>query len=467
MKKIISFLLVFSVLGAICLSASAQSAPYAAKLEINNLCSDGEFEALPVGMLPAYDETSAPGADMTATDGWFMNHFDAGGEIVEGLGADGSKCLRLAGDASHPFGAVYWKIPLEKIADRTVINISLKYKVSDALKNGTTQLHIKFISGDSVYGPSFNEDVFVYKQLGSTGTGFTDFFGNDLGNGWYEAKASIACETFAPRTFLRLFAGFDNPAGTLGADAYILIDDIQIGTSVLKENAEAPENLSDINLFPDGNFEGHNVGENLSTEYDYSGWGSTVWDYQPTMIKNDETGNKYLSIAGTGANWYGLANCRIPSLQPGKTYRISFDYKFIGDTADRALQAHASLCSNGSMQIGNPGGWYNVNLLENPGTVLENGFSRVTFDITPDEFETAAFTDLRFFIYLGNENENTGVCIDNVSLYDISNSVSGDYTGDGKLDIKDLVRAKKQGYNAVALASLNKLLLMKEAVKTA
>ena len=108
-----------------------------------------------------------------------------------------------------------------------------------------------------------------------------------------------------------------------------------------------------------------------------------------------------------------------------------------------------------------------VNLRVNQGTVLENGFSRVTFDITPDEFETAAFTDLRFFIYLGNENENTGVCIDNVSLYDISNSVSGDYTGDGKLDIRDLVRAKKQGYNAVALASLNKLLLMEEAVKTA
>ena len=100
------------MLGAICLSASAQSAPYAAKLEIDNLCSYGEFEALPVGMLPAYDETSAPVADMTATDGWFMNHFDAGGEIVEGLGADGSKCLRLAGDASHPFGAVYWKIPI-------------------------------------------------------------------------------------------------------------------------------------------------------------------------------------------------------------------------------------------------------------------------------------------------------------------------------------------------------------------
>ena len=436
MKKITAVVLALSLMFAMFIPANAAEGSTVYKWGSENLCEDGdfEFEFTPADaeemVLPRYDKDYLPQdtPDFSLTGNWFSNRWDLQGVIVKGEGYNGGNALKISGDGVAPYGAAYWILPRDQFSDRDVITVSFLYKVSDAMKNGTPQIHAHIIS-DNVYAPMdpvavIKDDPYLADdQLTEEACGFENYVGTPVGDDWYRITGSVACEYFGNRSYLRLFADFRQPeGGHLGNDAYVLFDDITVGKAQLTEDSDAAENLSSVNLVTGGTFEERALGEQLGTDYDDLGWGSTIYDCATTSVQLDADENKYLRIAGTGSNAYGLANFRMPELTAGKTYRLSFDYKFIAETADITLQAHASICSNAAMQAGNPGGWFNINLTSKPGEQLSNGYTRVSVDFVPDEFQVSAMTDLRFFIQLGSAQNDFGIGIDNVTLYDISNT---------------------------------------------
>lgn len=279
---------------------------------------------------------------------------------------------------------------------KDVIAVSFLYKVSDTMKAGTPQIHAH-ITPNTVWAAG--DPIAVIKDdpradITSEVCGFTDYVGTPAGDGWYRVTGTVACEAFGDRTFLRLFADFRQPEGTptLGSDAYVLFDDIQIGKAVPAANPAADENLSSANLVAGGDFEDKTLGEKLGTTYDDDGWGSNAWDADSTAFVRDGS-SKVLRLAGNNAVAYGTALYKMPELTAERTYRLAFDYKFIDVTDTLSWQAHVSLLNN--KQAGTPGGWYTINLLTLPGVELENGYRHVEMDFTPSEFEASAISDLR------------------------------------------------------------------------
>lgn len=243
-----------------------------------------------------------------------------------------------------------------------------------------------------------------------------------MGDGWYQVHGTVAIETVFGRHVVRLFAGFNKEGTQLDNQNYVLIDNVQVGKAVPAANADAAENKSSVNLITGGDLEDEDnyaLGDNLGAPYDSLGWGTTEADKDVTTIMKDG-GSRVLRLAGNSKNGWGSAVHKMPALTAGKTYRLVFDYKFIADTAANTMQAHVSLLNDPAKQADNPGGWYAINLIGQPGYDLDNGYKRVEMDFTPSEFEASAITDLRFFMQLGGADATTGIYFDNVALYDIA-----------------------------------------------
>ena len=423
-KKALSLVLSLSMVFAASATAFAAEPGTVYEWGYQNLCTGGDFEEAKAGALPTYDQNSVVGQDLSATGGWFSNTADAVATVVEGEGFGGGNALKIAGaaDKSKWCGAAYWQLPAELKKDNVAIAVSFLYKLSPALEETLVQAHAH-ITGNSVWAGG--EDAAVVKNPGGD-RGLAEPVGTPVGDGWYRVTGTIACETFGDRQSLRLFADFRQPEGVLGSDAYVLFDDVQVGEAALAVDADAQENRSTTNLIKAGDFEDYGLGEQLATTYDDNGWGSTTWDYESTSIMRDGD-SKVLRLAGNDSLAYGVALYQLPELTADHTYRLSFDYKFIDNTDEISLQAHAEILNDGAVQTLGAGGLYNINLLTNPGEELDNGYTRVTMDFTPSAFETSLFTDLRFFIQLGGAGADTGIYIDNVSLYDLADV---DETGD-------------------------------------
>ncbi len=440
MKKALSLVVIAALLLMTSMTAFAADAGTVYQWTFTNLSENSDFEGTAAAAgspiaLPTYDHETVVDQDLSATAGWFSNPADIGATIESGVGFGGGKALKIAGDGGKAFGAAYWKLPAGAFADKDVIAVSFLYKVSDTMKAGTPQIHahitpntvwaagdpiavIKDDPGKDVIPPADKPE----RKLTASDCGFTDYVGTPAGDGWYRVTGTVACEAFGDRTFLRLFADFRQPEGTptLGSDAYVLFDDIQIGKAVPAANPAADENLSSANLVAGGDFEDKTLGEKLGTTYDDDGWGSNAWDADSTAFVRDGS-SKVLRLAGNNAVAYGTALYKMPELTAERTYRLAFDYKFIDVTDTLSWQAHVSLLNN--KQAGTPGGWYTINLLTLPGVELENGYRHVEMDFTPSEFEASAISDLRFFIQIGADNGNdTGIYFDNVALYDIANA---------------------------------------------
>ena len=426
-KKALSLVLSLSMVFAASATAFAAEPGTVYEWDINNFCTGGDFEDAPAGALPTLEATPADDTGLEATGGWFSNIWDIPGTVAEGEGFNGGDALKIAGNGSSPYGAAFYKLPVsaEEFGDKDVIAVSFLYKLSDAMKEGGVQLHAHIITGNSVTAAG-EQIIGIKNDPGENITyGITEV-GTPVGDGWYRVTGTIACETFGDRQSLRLFADFRQPEGVLGSDAYVLFDDVQVGEAALAVDADAQENRSTTNLIKAGDFEDYGLGEQLATTYDDNGWGSTTWDYESTSIMRDGD-SKVLRLAGNDSMAYGVALYQLPELTADHTYRLSFDYKFIDNTDEISLQAHAEILNDGAVQTLGAGGLYNINLLTNPGEELDNGYTRVTMDFTPSAFETSLFTDLRFFIQLGGAGADTGIYIDNVSLYDLADV---DETGD-------------------------------------
>ena len=116
-------------------------------------------------------------------------------------------------------------------------------------------------------------------------------------------------------------------------------------------------------------------------------------------------------------------------LQAGKTYRLMFDYKFLGTTREDSLQAHVAFMADADMQVGNPGGWSNVNLIKNDvGETLSNGYKRVIVEYTPTAFEAEAVYGLRLFINLAQQPAGFGIMFDNVRVSEVLGAASSEET---------------------------------------
>ena len=435
MRKTLSLILTLALALTLSLSAFAADSGAVYEWTIDNVCAGGNFENAAAGELPKYDHETVGTADLTTTGGWFANPADIPGIVVENEGFGGGKALKLAGNGTAPFGAAYWLIPDGTFADKDVIAVSFLYKPSETFKNNTLQLHGSVMAGSVYNGPTDFTTVVkraLDNPLTAESYGFDEYVGTPVGDGWYRVTGSVACETLNGRRFVRLFADFGQfEAAAMGTDGYVLIDDVQVGKAVPAVNADAAENKSSVSLILDGDFEDRFLGDDFSNLdfdengpdwlFDDLGWGSNRWDFEaPTFQK--EANNMVLRIAGNGKNGVGAVGYKMPTLTAGKTYRLAFDYKFIADTAAHTMQAHVSLMANAAKQQDNPGGWYTINLIQQPGYDLGNGYKRVEMDFTPSAFEVAAFDYLRFFIQLGGADAGTGIYFDNVALYDIANA---------------------------------------------
>lgn len=392
-----------------------------------NLCTGGDFEEAKAGALPTYDQNSVVGQDLSATGGWFSNTADAVATVVEGEGFGGGNALKIAGaaDKSKWCGAAYWQLPAELKKDNVAIAVSFLYKLSPALEETLVQAHAH-ITGNSVWAGG--EDAAVVKNPGGD-RGLAEPVGTPVGDGWYRVTGTAVYAAIGDRTFVRLFVELTDPAGgNMDGDAWILFHDVQVGEAVLTADADAQENRSTTNLIKGGDFEDYGLGEELPATFDDNGWRSNGID-APAKVNRDEDGNKVIQVAGSSEKQYlfAVAGYEMPALTGGKTYRLSFDYKFIDSTDEvlGAMQAHVSFLN--SKQAGTPGGWYTVNLMAHPGETLDNGYTRVTVDFTPTDFEASAISEMRFFVSVNNGGPDTGIYIDNVSLYDLADV---DETGD-------------------------------------
>lgn len=427
MRKTLSLLLTLALALTLSLSVFAADNGTVYKWTIDNVCTSGGFEGAAAGELPKYDHDTVGAADLTTTGGWFSNPADIPGTIVENEGFGGGKALKLAGNGTAPFGAAYWLIPDGTFADKDVIAVSFLYKPSETFKNNTLQLHGSVMAGSVYNGPTDFTTV-VKRALGALTAesyGFDEYVGAPVGDGWYRVTGSVACETLNGRRFVRLFTDFGQfEAPAMGADGYVLIDDVQVGKAVPAANTAAEENKSSVNLILGGDLEDtdyYALGDNLGSPYDDLGWGTNEADKDVTTIWNDG-GNRVLRLAGNSKNGWGSAVHKMPALTAGKTYRLVFDYKFIADTAEHTMQAHVAMMTDPAKQQDNPGGLYTINLIPQPGYDVGNGYKRVEMDFTPSDFEASAITELRFFMQLGGADATTGIYFDNVGLYDIANA---------------------------------------------
>ena len=126
----------------------------------------------------------------------------------------------------------------------------------------------------------------------------------------------------------------------------------------------------------------------------------------------NENNNKALKIAGNMMLNYGSVYVNFQEkMAAGKTYRLIFDYKFLGKTKENTAQAHVAFMSDADLQIGNPGGWGNVNLVVNDlGVAQSNGYKRVAVDFTPNSFQADAIYGLRLLQYICRVKHTSQVC---------------------------------------------------------
>ena len=409
MKKIFSVLVAVAMSVALFIPAHAENQNIASYeiVKGQNFCT-GTFENVKTGALPQKGSNK----ELSATQGWRSNEYDYQTVSIVNKGYKGGNCLQIAGNGTNAYGAAYYIFPEGNIKRGETYEVTFMYKVTDPLTK-TNQLHCDVMDGG----------------VGETHTiiaGLAPIPGEVLEDGWRRVSGTFVVE--APGTFkaIRFFAEFLSSGKTLGSEANILIDNVEIAKLTAKSVAAKNVNLSSTNLVAGGDFEYREPNKFYDTSFDPNGWWVLDGEIMASTVVN-ENNNKALKIAGNMMLNYGSVYVNFQEkMTAGKTYRLIFDYKFLGKTKENTAQAHVAFMSDADLQIGNPGGWGNVNLVVNDlGVAQSNGYKRVAVDFTPNSFQADAIYGLRFFINLAQQPSTFGIMFDNVRVSEVGAASSG------------------------------------------
>lgn len=417
MKKIISLAaaaLVLLTAAAIPAAAENQSGTAYRVTAGENFCTSGTFESVPLtdpGKLPqdgTYEE-------LTGTLGWRTNKFDYPTVSIVNEGYQGGRCLKIAGNGENQYGAAYFIFPTGNIQRSETYQVSFMYKVTDNLTK-TNQLHCDVMDG----GWGDVHDIIA---------GLAPLPGEELEDGWRKVTGTFVVESPGSFKAIRFFADFAYSGSMLGADDYLLIDNVEVSKLSLTAGTTEAVNLSSTNLVKGGDFEYKEIDSLYDPAFDVNGWWTVDGDKMASTVVEDG-GSKVLQMQGNMMLKYGSAYVNFQEkLQAGKTYRLMFDYKFLGTTREDSLQAHVAFMADADMQVGNPGGWSNVNLIKNDvGETLSNGYKRVIVEYTPTAFEAEAIYGLRLFINLAQQPAGFGIMFDNVRVSEVLGAASSEET---------------------------------------
>jgi len=366
-----------------------------------NFCT-GTFESVPTGALPQ----KGTNEELSSTQGWRSNEYDFKTVGIVDKGYKGGKCLQIMGTGENPYGAAYYLFPKSSIKKAETYQITFVYKVTDPLTK-TNQLHCDVMDGGN--GPIHTLVV-----------GLNTRPGVDVGDGWKQVSGTFVAQ--APSSFkaIRFFAEFNYNGAMLGNDASILIDNVEISKLGAETGSAKAVELSQTNLVRGGDFEYKAVNSLYDPSFDANGWWTVDGDKMASTVVED-SGSKVLRMAGNMMLNYGSAYVNFSEkLKAGKTYRLMFDYKFLGTTKEDTMQAHVAFMQDADKMPGNVGGWNNVNLVTNDlGEALPNGYKRVAVDYAPTAFEADAVYGLRFFIALAEQGADFGIMIDNVRVSEV------------------------------------------------
>lgn len=404
MKKIVA--MAAAALLAVTLAAPtlAESQSVAAYQVVRgeNFCT-GTFDSVPLGALPQKGDNKA----LSSTQGWRSNEYDHATVSVVESGYKGGRCLQIQGNGTNAYGAAYFILPTGNIKRRETYEVSFMYKVTDPLLK-TNQLHCDVMDGG----------------VGETHTiiaGLAPLPGDDVGDGWRRVSGTFVAETPGNFKAIRFFAEFVYGGSNLGSEASLLVDNVEIYKLGVKAGSKESVNLSSANLVAGGDFEYKDVNSRYDPNFDDHLWWTVQDEKMASTVVSDD-GSKALKISGNMMLKYGSVFVNFQEkMTPGKTYRLMFDYKFLGSTKKDTTQAHVAFMADGDMQIGNPGGWSNVNLVLNDlGDSLSNGYKRVAVDFTPTAFQAQAISGLRFFVGLAMQASDFGIMFDNVRVSEVT-----------------------------------------------
>ena len=407
-KKLISLTAAALLSLTLLLPAAADTSSAKAYTIVNgeNFCT-GTFESAATGILPQ----KGTNEELSSTQGWRSNEYDYKTTSIVDKGYGGGKCLQIEGNGNDAYGAAYYVFPKSTIKKAETYQITFLYKVTDPLTK-TNQLHCDVMDGGT--GPIHTLVVGLAQRPGV-----------DVGDGWKQVSGTFVAQ--APSSFkaIRFFAEFNYNGAKLGNEANILIDNVEICKISAKAGTDKAVELSDANLVRGGDFEYKNVSTLYDPNPDVNGWWTAEGDKMAATVVEDG-GSKALRMAGNMMLSYGSAYVNFSeNLKPGKSYRLMFDYKFLGTTREDTMQTHVAFMQDPDKMPGNLGGWSNVNLVTNDlGESLPNGYKRVTVDYTPTDFEAGAVYGLRFFIALAEQGPDFGVLFDNVRVSEILGDAS-------------------------------------------
>lgn len=366
-----------------------------------NFCT-GTFESVPLGALPQ----EGTNEELSATQGWRSNEYDYATVSIVNQGYQGGRCLQIAGNGENAYGAAYFIFPTGHIQRSETYQVSFLYKVTDPLTK-TNQLHCDVMDGG----------------VGATHTiiaGLAPLPGEDMGDGWRKVTGTFVVES--PGTFkaIRFFAEFNYSGKVLGSEASLLVDNVEISKLGLSAGEAGAVNLSSTNLVKGGDFEYKKTGSLYDPAFDVNGWWTVDGDKMASTVVEDG-GSRVLRMQGNMMLNYGSVYVNFQEkLQAGRTYRLMFDYKFLGTTREDSLQAHVSFMADADRMVGNTGGWSNVNLIKNDvGEALSNGYKRVIVEYTPTAFEAESIYGLRLFINLAQQPAGFGILFDNVRVSEV------------------------------------------------